>query len=362
MFYVAVFILFSGLPKTEIINGKTPETRQKEVITHNVSTGNLILGGVASIIPGIIISGGGHYMTGDNTGAKKLFYAKATGLGILISGFLPILFSNASEKVMFVAYPVALTGFGLFSISTLADLFGTLNTGAKNSFSNKTPYTIQLEQNIMHVHDPQFNYDFFSYSSVFFNFRKTVSGIEGYYAPEDSNKKLKLSTSYILLGKAPSEFRNDNSKLEITVAWSWHKFPNELFSTQTYEISCGGRMELHHFHGSLKGSFSEISLGAALERVKYDFTPTDKDYSSLLLFRFSFGIYLGSNKNGELEIFYNHRHDDWAAGLGAGGMGDGVLGHFGIQGHYFFNKLLGVRALFEAGMAYRTVLGMVIRY
>ena len=94
----------------------------------------------------------------------------------------------------------------------------------------------------------------------------------------------------------------------------------------------GGALELYDFH-------------AARSRL-------ENNAFGLLLARFGFGVYFGNGaRSGEAQIYYDHRHDDFAAGMGVAGIGSGVLGHVGISGRYFFSPSWGVTALAELGSA-----------
>jgi hypothetical protein len=74
----------------------------------------------------------------------------------------------------------------------------------------------------------------------------------------------------------------------------------------------------------------------------------------LLLGRIGFGITLRglSAPGSELLLYYDHRHDDYAAGLKIRGIGSGAVGHFGLSGRWFFNESIGIAGDVQAGSAY----------
>ena len=59
----------------------------------------------------------------------------------------------------------------------------------------------------------------------------------------------------------------------------------------------------------------------------------------------------GTAPRGEVALYYDHRHDDFAAGLKMPGLGSGVPGHIGARGHAFLTRAFGMKAELEAGSA-----------
>ena len=124
------------------------------------------------------------------------------------------------------------------------------------------------------------------------------------------------------------------------------------------------RLDLSHVGYSLRGAFVEGHVGAGLEF--YDFTVPGAnigdDASGLLLVRFGFGVYLGDSRarTGEVLLYYDHRHDDYAAGMGVAGIASGVLGHVGTSAHYYLTPSFALTLLCEVGSA--AVAGLGLRY
>ena len=53
----------------------------------------------------------------------------------------------------------------------------------------------------------------------------------------------------------------------------------------------------------------------------------------------------------EALLYYDHRHDDYVAGLKVRGLGSGVIGHFGASARWFFNERFGIAADAQVGAA-----------
>ena len=59
-------------------------------------------------------------------------------------------------------------------------------------------------------------------------------------------------------------------------------------------------------------------------------------------------------------MYYDHRHDDFAAGLKVRGLGSGVIGHFGTALTYDFTARFGIEAYTEIGSAWVNGLSFTI--
>jgi hypothetical protein len=75
-------------------------------------------------------------------------------------------------------------------------------------------------------------------------------------------------------------------------------------------------------------------------------------------------MYIGwpGSPRGEITLYYDHRHDDFAAGLKTPGLGSGVAGHFGAEAHLFVSNHWGVAAEAAVGSAYLTGLSILFRH
>ena len=89
--------------------------------------------------------------------------------------------------------------------------------------------------------------------------------------------------------------------------------------------------------------------------------PADAD--DMLLARFGFGaVFRGNTYPGsQALLYYDHRHDDFAAGLIISGLGSGVIGHFGTELRWFFTPSFGVLAQVEVGSALVSGLSVLYR-
>ena len=85
------------------------------------------------------------------------------------------------------------------------------------------------------------------------------------------------------------------------------------------------------------------------------------DTSWLLLARFGFGVYLGGDSlpRGELLLYYDHRHDDFAGGFDQAFVG--IAGHVGVDAKLYLSEQLGLRTEVEVGGATLAGLSLLVR-
>lgn len=320
----------------------------------------------AALVPGLAVHGAGHYVMGEKRTAGRLLAIEGVGLGAVGGGLVLLATTGASRRFVAPVGAITMMGVGLFAISTLADLYGVLappgGTGAPLTVTPR----FGAELGLRYVYDPIFAYRAFSVQAVEARFGPLRLSQSGWYSlGEHRNRRLRLEGAYRPYGPRPEgagERARDGSFVEIETAVTDHDFDSDGFAVTTGEVSLRGRLDLARIGPTLTGSFAEFGVGTALAANRYDRHHDEAD--SLLLGGFAFGVYLGRQPGrwGEAKIYYDHRHDGFAAGLKMRGLGSGVPGHFGARALFYFAPSWGALAEVEAGSAYVTGLSVVYRY
>ncbi|HEU4410955.1 MAG TPA: hypothetical protein VFS43_37225 [Polyangiaceae bacterium] len=320
----------------------------------------------AAIVPGLLVHGAGHYVMGEKRTAGRLLTLEGVGLGAVGGGLVLLAASGASRRLVAPVAAVTIAGVGLFAISTLADLYGVLappgGTGAPLTVAPR----FGAELGLRYVYDPVFAYRTFTFQALEARLGGLRVAQSGWYSlGEHRNRRLRLEGAYRLYGPLPAgdgERARDGSFVEAEAALTDHDFDSEGFAVTTGEVSLRGRLDLGRLGPTLAGSFAELGVGTALAANRYDRHPDEAD--SLLLGGFAFGVYLGrrADRWGEAKVYYDHRHDGYAAGLKMTGLGSGVPGHFGARALFFFAPSWGAQAEVQAGSAYVTGLSLLYRY
>ncbi|MBN2574551.1 MAG: hypothetical protein JXP73_08285 [Deltaproteobacteria bacterium] len=165
-----------------------------------------------------------------------------------------------------------------------------------------------------------------------------------------------------LLGPSRSGTSADGSFVELQVAGTEHRFPHERFAMSTAEWTLAGRLDLRRLAPHLEGAFAELGIGTGYQVTRFELRGVSSMGSALLLSRSGFGIYVGDQRagGGEWSVYYDHRHDGYEAGLLMPGLGSGVAGHLGVEGHHYLDAHWGLGVAGSVGSA--VVLGVSARF
>jgi len=323
------------------------------------------LGTAAALVPGVVVHGSGHLVVGDTKTGLRLLALEGAGLGVLATGFIPIIATGASRRLIGPAVALTVGGVGLFAISFLADVYGLVAPAGGVGAPFRTAPTLQTALGYRYVYDPVFAYRSFMVQEIDYRAGHWRVHPSAWFALDDTNSRLRAHFAYRLTGPLPEGKRasRDGSFLDLEMAVTRHNFGSERFTTTTGEVGVAGRLDMARIGPSLRGSFAEMSVGWALQTYSYRARGTTADVGELLLARFGYGMYLGfpGSPRGEVMIYYDHRHDDFAAGFKMRGLGSGVIGHFGAEGRLFVTDHWGVGAEAAFGSAYVTGLSILYR-
>lgn len=300
------------------------------------------LGSAAAVFPGIAIHGLGHYIAGDNKTAFKLARYQLIGLGMMAASGLYLGLSAGSRYGNEITIPLLVSGSGIFINTWLADIYGTASGGTSRTYL--VPPKLSLSAGYGYVRDSIFDFDHFSVTEANLRFGDFSVNPLLWTALTANNQRARLPIRYALnkdhLGQG----------FELQAALTYHHFGDDGFSNYTGEVGIGFRIDNSRFGAPLAGSYTSLSIGYGLERTHYELD-LEPENQALLLGRSAFGIYLP--KGGYIESYYDHRRDDFAAGLSPGtANGSGFLGHFGLELRQPLNSRISLRARGELGAAW----------
>lgn len=319
----------------------------------------------AAAVPGLVVHGSGHFALGEAATARRLLLMEGIGLGLFFAGGLTIVFTGASRYVVGPAATTTMLGFGLFSTSYLADIYGTVSRDGDAALSRyRAPALWETELGYRRLADSQFAAEDFVVQRVSRQIGAFRLSPSGWFSTRGDTARYRLESQYRLWGES-SEPLDDATFLDVTAAFVHQRHRPERFSKSSAELSLDGRYDLARIGRSLRGSFIELSAGYALGRIDYDLLglSVPHDLEHLLLGRIGFGVMLrgASAPGSELLLFYDHRHDDYVAGLKMPGLGSGVIGHFGLTTRWFVSDSVGVALDAQAGSAYLAGLSLLFR-
>lgn len=315
------------------------------------------------LAPGFVVHGAGAFAIGDRKTARRLLIAEGVGLAAFLAAGSLLAVTGSSRRLVGALVPTVIGGFGVFVLSWLADIYAASTGGRAARAPGFTPW-VDAELGYLYVHDPQFAYGSFLSARADLRAGPWRAAPQAWVALDDDNQRFLLELGYRPWGARPGQRAADGSYAELATGLRYHRFGSERFAVITPEWHLNGRLDLGRMGQTLSGAFVDGQLGAALELYHFDVagsTLADNAFGMLLM-RFGFGLYFGDGgrRSGEAAVYYDHRHDDFAAGLGVQGIASGVLGHFGLRGHYFITREWGLTGLAELGSA--VVTGLGVRY
>lgn len=322
-----------------------------------------LLAGTLAVVPGFLVHGAGSFAIGDRKAARALLITEGVGLVALVGGGALLAVTGTSRRLIGVTAPLTAAGFGLFALSFVADVYAA-TTGGRDAHAPDFMPRAEAELGYAHVYDPQFSYGSFATLHGDLRAHDWRLSPDAWVALDDVNQRFTLELAYRGWGRTARRSAIDGSYAELATALRHHRFGAESFAVITPLWWAQARYDLARMAPTLAGSFVEGHVGAGLELYDFDVRGAKlaDNAFGLLLARFGFGMYLGKGgaRSGELFGYYDHRHDDFAAGLGTQGIAAGILGHLGLRGHYFITRQWGVSGLVELGSA--LVTGLSVRY
>jgi hypothetical protein len=325
-----------------------------------------LLPAAAAVVPGFVLHGSGQLALGQTNTAKQLMLMEGVGLGLFLSGGLTVVFTGASRYFTGPAATAAIAGFGLFSTSYLVDIYGSVATEQGAALSrNRGPARWETELGYRRIQDPEFSYRDFLVERVSRQIGPFRVNPSGWFSTRGDTARYRLEGQYRLLGNVDNPRPRDLSFLDVTLGFVHQRNRPERFNTSLAELSLDARYDFARLGPTLRGAFMELGAGYALGRIDYQLNglPAPHDLETLLLGRIGFGVTLrgASAPGSELVVYYDHRHDDYVAGLKLTGIPSGIAGHFGVGGRWFVSESVGVALDAQAGSAYLAGASLLFR-
>lgn len=319
-----------------------------------------------AVVPGVVLHGSGHFALGHKKTALALLVTEGIGIALTLAGYTTLRATGNSRHLAGPAVLATVFGAGLILASFGADLYGTLATdGGAVDLQPRAPARFESEFGYRYVADPHFQYGHFLVESLTLregHFRLTPSA---WFASNASNVRYRVEAGYRVLGLAPGEVGTHDDHLDVVLGALHQRYLPEHFQRSGLELMLDTRFDFSHFGATLRGSFIDLAVGYGTAKVKYDISglniPSDTD--ALLLARLGLGVALRGRAaaGSEARVYYDHRHDDYAAGVLTPGRISGVFGKFGADLRWFFTPRVGVLLDAEVGSAVVAGVSLLMR-
>lgn len=318
----------------------------------------------ASFVPGLIVHGSGHLVAGQTRTGFALLGAEGFGVALALASLGGTAATGATRRFIAPMVLGMVTGGALLMIPALADIYGVLAPEGGTGSPLLTLPSLETRLGLAYVYDPNFTYGLFVAPGLELRSNSLRFSASGQFALDDTNARTRAEIAYRFFGPRPRGNRppKDGSFLDLEFALTNHAYQSNGFSITTGEVNLVGRLDLVRVGPTLRGSFAELGLGIGYAVHRYAGIGNEAD--DLLTPRFGFGMYLGHDgyPRGEVAAYYNHRHDGFAGGLKARGLGSGTAGSFGMGGRVYTSHTWGFMFDAAAGSAYVGQVGVLFRY
>jgi hypothetical protein len=313
----------------------------------------------ASVIPGVVFHGAGHFVAGQPQAARRLLLFEGLGVAAMMVGVATLAITGASRHLTAPIFAMPAIGAGLFLASGFSDIYGVVTPEGGTGAALPGAATVEARVATRYVYDPTVRYGTLLGPALDLRWSTLRVLPSAWLATAEDNWRLSVSAAYRPWGPRPGAVAPDGSFGELVVGGFHHRYGPERFDLNAVDLSVQGRLDLVRIAPTLAGSFFEGGLGLGLDYTHYRVGAHETEADGLLLLRFAWGLYLGHS--GEAALFYDHRHDDYAGGLKLTGLLSGVPGHLGAAGTWFFGPHWGLSAEAQVGSAYLAGLSLVYR-
>lgn len=307
----------------------------------------------ASLVPGILVHGAGSWVIGERDTARRLLYIELAGIGLAAGSLAGLAYTGAARAFVAPLAALGMFGVGAFGVSFLADVY---NVAAPPEGWGRSPNRVSLVEasvGYTYLHQQQFRFSHLLRYSLQARGGRVLVGAAGSLAPRDAHDHTLLEAGYRFWGATPSHEQHDGSFLEARAGLYRTRYAEEDFTTRGHQLLLTARLDSERWAPEIHGAFAEASLGYARRVSEFDMLSA-KQVDALLLGGFAFGVYHGEPERlgGWSKLYYDHRHDGYAAGLLTPGLGSGVIGHFGLEVHHYLSSRFGLSVVTELGSAW----------
>jgi len=318
---------------------------------------------VAAVVPGVLLHGSGHFALGEKRTAYRLLALDGAGLVALVGGGATFRLSGAARNLATPAVGATLIGASLLVGTWLADLYGVVLPGSAKGDVLRTAPVLEAEMTTTYAAGPTVAAALHVGTAVTARLGPMAIELGTNVAPAERYDRVEAGLAYRPFGATPGRPSADGGFFELGAVASRVRHGALGFDVTGVDLVTGGRLDLVTVGRTLRGTFAELSGGAAVRSLTFDHGGTSARPDLALLLQLAFGVSFGRFGDpfrGEAKFYYDHRHDDDAGGILGIGRVSGVFGHVGLSGLFLSRSGWGARAYGEIGEA--GVVGLSLLY
>ena len=313
----------------------------------------------AAFVPGTVVHGAGHFVVGEAQTGWRLLAAQGTGVGLLALGIGGLAVTGASPWLIQPFIFAATGGVALFVLPLFADLYGVIAPAIGAGEPLRVTPSLSVSVGYRHVDNPVFGYRHLSRTHVEISGGAWGARPVHWRAVDGDNVRTEVPLYFRPIDRRGDGL--DGTFVEVELGYSLHQHGGDAFTEQVGHALTRARLDLAHIGPTLAGSFVQAGVGYGAGWVSYEGLPGDA--TQLTLAEVAWGFYLGRRPQfGEFAIYYDHRHDGYAAGLKSTGVGSGAIGHVGARVERSVWGDFGLAADVEVGSALVAGASLVYRH
>jgi hypothetical protein len=297
--------------------GKTEPTRKRRTLAV-----------AASVVPGALIHGSGHYVLGERRTARRLLKMEGVGLGLLGAGGALMGISGTDENLSVLFVPLMVSGGTIVAGSFLADLLGVaLPSSASDAAASRPgwprPDAIAATSvGYRYVLHPALAVDHVARASGALRLGGLRLAVAAEAGAHGTYRAQEMVTAYRLPWRPLA-----SSSLEVGFDVAHRELPNDGVGSTPMSIWAEAVWDLRDRVPRLPGAYARGRLGLGVELIDYGAIAGWLDeVGPFVAATAGLGLRLGRV---DAELFYDHRKDGLPGG-GFFGRLPGMLGSLGV--------------------------------
>jgi hypothetical protein len=294
----------------------------------------------ASLVPGVLLHGSGHFALGEHATARRLLISQGVGLGALAVGMGLMGAVGGSEKLAPLYVVPAVGGATVFLGTWLVDAVGAASGGAGLAEPWAPSGRLYLAAGYAGLYDSRLDLPHNLSLSASWYGERWWSSASALVHPD--------GLRYAGIGNRLGYrlWRPDDPVDELSaVLWIGHqRFDGARFSVTTAELYADGRVNLGRLGPTLRNGWFRFRLGAGLDAYGYD-SVDGRDLLPVLVVGAGFGFQV--HRSVGFELIYMQKKNELPGGIVGSGGPDGFLGMVELSGrvrlHEGWSLLPGLR-------------------
>lgn len=312
--------VFVGLPAT----GETPRRSEPSASATTpdepASGDGSVWAASVALVPGVLLHGAGHFAMGERRAAYRLLAMEGIGLAGIVGGFGLLIAVGGSEQPAPIYVPVIVGGLGLFGVSFLADVAGSLQGAGPWPDPDDAP-GLWLRAGYAGLFGSK--HAFHHLGTLGVDWRGDRLSVEGQAAlhPQGAYRAYRGVAGWTLWERPDDAV----TRVRLMGEVARQDFHAERMSITTVRLFSEIRWNLGGWVPTMQNAWLLGRVGAGLDVFGYADAPVSDEGLPFLVADVGMGLMAGRRL--EVELAYRHRKGELPGGMA---LSDGLTGFAGM--------------------------------